>query len=69
MLATFGWDSLTPMESDVVALVGKGLTNPEIATGLFISRRTVESHLSHVFRKLDVRNRMQLVAALPQAHR
>ena len=51
------------MESEVVALVGDGLTNPEIGARLFISRRTVESHLGHVFRKLDVRNRTQLVAA------
>ena len=52
------------MESDVVALAGDGLTNPEIGSRLFISRRTVESHLTHVFRKLEVRNRTQLVAAL-----
>jgi class 3 adenylate cyclase/DNA-binding CsgD family transcriptional regulator len=58
-----GWASLTRMESDVVALVGEGLTNREIGARLLISRRTVESHLGHVFRKLGVRNRAQLVAA------
>jgi DNA-binding CsgD family transcriptional regulator len=57
------------MESDVVALVGEGMTNPEIATRMFISRRTVESQLNHVFRKLDVRNRMQLAAALAKEAR
>jgi class 3 adenylate cyclase/DNA-binding CsgD family transcriptional regulator/tetratricopeptide (TPR) repeat protein len=65
----FGWESLTRMESDVVALVGDGLTNPEIGARLFISRRTVESHLGHVFRKLDVRNRAQLVAAFAKRPR
>lgn len=58
--ATHGWASLSPKEHEVVALVAEGLSNPEIAERLFISRRTVESHLSHVFRKLDVSNRTQL---------
>ena len=61
---TFGWASLTPTELGVTRLVAEGLTNPEIGARLYISRRTVETHLSHVFRKLDLANRTQLVAEL-----
>ena len=62
--ATHGWDSLSPKEQEVVDLVAAGLSNPEIASRLYISRRTVETHLSHVFRKLDLSNRTQLAAAV-----
>jgi DNA-binding CsgD family transcriptional regulator len=61
--ATHGWESLSPKEHEVVSLIADGLSNPEIADRLFISRRTVESHLSHVFRKLDLSNRTQLARA------
>ena len=60
----FGWDSLTPMERDVGLLVSSGLTNPEIGARLAISRRTVETHLSHAFRKLGLASRTQLAAAI-----
>ena len=56
-----GWDSLTPAEEKVVALVADGLSNQEIADSLFVSLATVKTHLTHVFRKLDLRNRTQLV--------
>ncbi|MFD4180748.1 LuxR C-terminal-related transcriptional regulator [Rhodococcus sp. NPDC058514] len=56
-----GWDSLTPAEHDVVRLVGDGLGNKEIAARLFVSPRTVQSHLTHVFAKLDLTSRVQLV--------
>ena len=59
---TFGWESLTPMEHRVIELVARGLTNPEIGARLYISRRTVETHLSHVFRKLGLPSRTALVA-------
>lgn len=59
---TFGWDALTPMERTVVDLVAEGLTNPEIADRLHISRRTVESHVAHVFRKVGCSTRSQLAA-------
>lgn len=47
----------------MVALAGQGLTNTQIAERLYISRRTVESHLGRVYTKLDLSTRAQLVAA------
>jgi len=58
-----GWPSLTPAELEVVRLVAEGLTNPQIADRLFISRGTVKTHLSHIFAKLDTANRTELAAA------
>ncbi|MGB9222726.1 helix-turn-helix transcriptional regulator, partial [Mycobacterium sp.] len=58
---TSGWGSLTPTERDVVGLVREGLPNKDIAARLFISPRTVQSHLTHVYAKLGVASRMQLV--------
>ena len=57
-----GWDSLTPAETEVVQLVVEGLSNPDIAARLFVSRRTVSTHLSHVFTKLAVTSRAGLAA-------
>jgi DNA-binding CsgD family transcriptional regulator len=57
-----GWESLTPTEQDVVRLVSEGLSNAEVATRLFISPRTVQTHLTHVYAKLDMTSRVQLVA-------
>ena len=57
-----GWDSLTPTEREVVRLVTEGLSNPDIAARLFISRATVKTHLTHIFTKLDVINRARLAA-------
>ena len=59
---SFGWDSLTPTEMAVTELATHGLTNPEIGTRLYVSRRTVETHLAHVFRKLDLVSRTQLAS-------
>ena len=55
-----GWASLTPAERDVVRLVSEGLGNKDIATRLFVSPRTVQSHLTHVYTKLGLTSRMQL---------
>jgi predicted ATPase/class 3 adenylate cyclase/DNA-binding CsgD family transcriptional regulator len=56
-----GWASLTPTERDVVELVSEGLGNKEIATRLFVSPRTVQTHLTHVYAKLGLTSRVQLV--------
>lgn len=55
-----GWGSLTKSEQEVVALAGQGLTNSEIGARLFVSGRTVETHLSHVYRKLGIASRIEL---------
>ena len=57
-----GWDSLTPTELDVVRLVLDGLSNPQIASRLLMSRGTVKAHLSHIYAKLGVANRTELAA-------
>jgi DNA-binding CsgD family transcriptional regulator/tetratricopeptide (TPR) repeat protein len=58
--ARSGWDSLTPTETKVAALVEGGLSNPEIAGKLFMSRRTVATHVSHILKKLDVHSRTDI---------
>jgi DNA-binding CsgD family transcriptional regulator len=55
-----GWASLTPTELDVVRLVADGLGNKDIAARLFISHRTVQTHLTHVYTKLGLSSRVQL---------
>jgi DNA-binding CsgD family transcriptional regulator len=58
---TSGWGSLTPTELDVVRLVSEGLSNNDIATRLFVSPRTVQTHLTRVYTKLSLSSRVQLV--------
>jgi predicted ATPase/class 3 adenylate cyclase/DNA-binding CsgD family transcriptional regulator len=57
---TSGWASLTPTERDVVRLVSEGLANKDVAARLFVSPRTVQSHLTHVYTKLGLTSRVQL---------
>jgi DNA-binding CsgD family transcriptional regulator len=59
-----GWGSLTPAELDVASLTTGGLSNPQIAARLFVSRATVKMHLSSVYLKLRVANRIELAAVM-----
>lgn len=59
---TRGWESLTAAELRVVKLVMEGLTNPQIASRLFVSAQTVKTHMKNVFRKLGVSSRAELAA-------
>jgi DNA-binding CsgD family transcriptional regulator len=59
-----GWDSLTPTELQVAELVGQGLTSPQIGTRLFISPRTVQTHISHSLRKLGLGSRVELATTV-----
>jgi DNA-binding CsgD family transcriptional regulator len=59
-----GVDALTASERRIAAMAAEGLSNPEIAQALFITKKTVESHLSNAYRKLDIHSRTELPAAL-----
>jgi DNA-binding CsgD family transcriptional regulator len=58
--ARSGWDSLTETEIKIAAFVEEGLSNPEIAARLLLSRRTVATHVSHILKKLDVHSRIDI---------
>jgi DNA-binding CsgD family transcriptional regulator len=62
-----GADSLTPSERRVVEIAAAGSTNREIAQTLFVTEKTVETHLGRAFRKLDVSSRRQLPDVLARA--
>ena len=57
-----GWESLTPTEITVAQAAAEGLSNPEIAARMFISRRTVTTHLTSIFHKLGISSRAELAA-------
>ena len=59
--ARHGWDSLTPAETRIVDLVVRGLSNPQIADELYLSPRTVGTHVSHILAKLNLNSRTDLV--------
>jgi DNA-binding CsgD family transcriptional regulator len=59
-----GVDSLTPSESRIAAMAADGSSNPQIAQTLFLTRRTVEMHLTNAYRKLGIGSREELPAAL-----
>jgi transcriptional regulator of acetoin/glycerol metabolism/DNA-binding CsgD family transcriptional regulator len=56
----FGWESLTPTERSVAAVVAEGTTNREAAARLFLSPHTVDYHLRQIFRKLGIGSRVEL---------
>jgi len=58
---TTGWESLTPTEAKVAELVTAGKSNPDIAAELYLSRGTVQTHVSHILTKLDCRSRIDIV--------
>ena len=61
-----GWTSLTPTEVKVVGLVARGMSNPQIASHLFLSRRTVQTHVSHILAKLNLNSRIDIAREASQ---
>jgi DNA-binding CsgD family transcriptional regulator len=59
-----GLDSLTPSELRVAELAGNGLTTRQIAKALFVTPKTIEFHIRHIYRKLDVGSRAELAAVM-----
>jgi DNA-binding CsgD family transcriptional regulator len=66
-LVRSGVDSLTPSERRVAQMATGGQTNREIAQALFVTPKTVETHLSHVYRKLGIQARSQLPGAMSES--
>jgi DNA-binding CsgD family transcriptional regulator len=63
--ALTGTESLTPAERQVARLAARGLSNKDIAQHLFVTRRTVETHLTHIYAKLAVGSRIELEPYFP----
>ncbi|MBF6169477.1 AAA family ATPase [Streptomyces gardneri] len=61
-----GWAALTDTERKVAALVTEGYSNSDIAAQMFLSRRTIQSHVSNILAKLDLRSRREIVSAMPR---
>lgn len=61
-----GWEALTETEHRVALLVASGLSNPDIAAQLFLSRRTVQSHVSSILAKLGIHSRVELAVTAHQ---
>ena len=64
-----GVESLTERELQLARLVVDRKTNPEIAAELFLSKKTVETHLRNIFRKIGVTSRVELARAVEHADR
>jgi DNA-binding CsgD family transcriptional regulator/tetratricopeptide (TPR) repeat protein len=61
-----GWQALTPTEEKIAHLVALGASNPDIAGQMFLSRYTVETHVSHILAKLNARSRVAIARAAGQ---
>ena len=61
-----GWDALTGTEQVVAGLVSEGLSNPAIAARMFLSRRTVQGHVSSILSKLGITSRVELATLVTQ---
>ena len=59
--AAFGWEALTPTEMKIATLVAGGDSTSDIARSLFLSRRTVQTHISHILTKLGAKRRVDIV--------
>ncbi|MEU7764911.1 AAA family ATPase [Nocardia sp. NPDC049190] len=62
-----GWAALTDTERKIATLVTKGSSNSDIAAQMFLSRRTIQSHVSNILAKLDLHWRREIAAAMPQS--
>jgi DNA-binding CsgD family transcriptional regulator len=58
--AAFGWEALTPTEIKVAGLVATGQSTSDIARGMYLSRRTVQTHISHILTKLGAKGRVEI---------
>jgi len=59
--AAFGWEALTPTEVKIAAMVARGDSTSDIAGGMFLSRRTVQTYISHILTKLGAKGRVDIV--------
>jgi DNA-binding CsgD family transcriptional regulator len=59
--ARAGWEALTPTELKIAAMVAAGKSTPDIARDMFMSRRTVQTHISHILAKLGAKGRVDIV--------
>jgi DNA-binding CsgD family transcriptional regulator len=60
--AVSGWGALTPTEIKIAALIARGDSTPEIARGMFLSRRTVQTYISRILAKLGAKSRVEIAA-------
>jgi DNA-binding CsgD family transcriptional regulator len=59
--AAFGWEALTPTEVKIAVMVARGNSTSDIAGGMSLSRRTVQTYISHILAKLGVKGRVDIV--------
>lgn len=64
-----GWQNLTSTERRVAQVVADGLTNREAGRRVYMSQHTVDAHLRHIFRKLDIGSRVELARIVGEYHR